>query len=146
MNGALDEWLSHRSAKPSTAVRIRQAPHLRKISTTPADIFLFSSQQVFRLSGRLGTPALDGVLAGVLAGVLLKHGLDGLDRFRCVVRSGPAAYCPPGRCLLDGREDQGRCPRLLKVVPGNLVQMRAEWSVLRLCRVQPRFNEVKALP
>gem|GEM_PF-4603268 len=25
-NGALDEWLSHRSAKPSTAVRIRQAP------------------------------------------------------------------------------------------------------------------------
>ena len=47
MNGALDEWLSHRSAKPSTAVRIRQAPHLRKISTTPADIFLFYSQQVF---------------------------------------------------------------------------------------------------
>ncbi len=27
-NGALDEWLSLRSAKPSTAVRIRQAPHL----------------------------------------------------------------------------------------------------------------------
>ena len=25
--GALDEWLSQRSAKPSTAVRIRQAPH-----------------------------------------------------------------------------------------------------------------------
>ena len=25
-NGALDEWLSLRSAKPSTAVRIRQAP------------------------------------------------------------------------------------------------------------------------
>ena len=25
-NGALDEWLSQRSAKPSTAVRIRQAP------------------------------------------------------------------------------------------------------------------------
>ena len=47
MNGALDEWLSHRYAKPSTAVRIRQAPHLRKISTTPADIFLFYSQQVF---------------------------------------------------------------------------------------------------
>ena len=74
MNGALDEWLSHRSAKPSTAVRIRQAPHFRKISTTPADIFLFYSQQVFRLSGRLGTPTLDGVLDGVLAGVLLKHG------------------------------------------------------------------------
>ena len=31
------------------------------------------------------------------------------------------------------------------LVPGNLVQMRAEWSLLRLCRVQPRFNEVKAL-
>ena len=28
--GALDEWLSQRSAKPSTAVRIRQAPH-RKV-------------------------------------------------------------------------------------------------------------------
>ena len=26
LNGALDEWLSQRSAKPSTAVRIRQAP------------------------------------------------------------------------------------------------------------------------
>ena len=26
LNGALDEWLSLRSAKPSTAVRIRQAP------------------------------------------------------------------------------------------------------------------------
>ena len=47
MNGALDEWLSHRSAKPSTAVRIRQAPHFGKISTTPADIFLFYSQPVF---------------------------------------------------------------------------------------------------
>ena len=47
MNGALDEWLSHRSAKPSTAVRIRQAPHFGKISTTPADIFLFYSQKVF---------------------------------------------------------------------------------------------------
>ena len=28
-NGALDEWLSQRSAKPSTAVRIRQAPPLK---------------------------------------------------------------------------------------------------------------------
>ena len=28
--GALDEWLSLRSAKPSTAVRIRQAPLLKK--------------------------------------------------------------------------------------------------------------------
>ena len=27
--GALDEWLSQRSAKPSTAVRIRQAPLLK---------------------------------------------------------------------------------------------------------------------
>ena len=27
--GALDEWLSQRSAKPSTAVRIRQAPQSR---------------------------------------------------------------------------------------------------------------------
>ena len=71
MNGALDEWLSHRSAKPSTAVRIRQAPHFGKISTTPADIFLFLFPTgISRLSGRLGTPALDGVLDGVLAGVL----------------------------------------------------------------------------
>ncbi len=32
-NGALDEWLSLRSAKPSTAVRIRQAPQklIRKL-------------------------------------------------------------------------------------------------------------------
>ena len=29
-NGALDEWLSLRSAKPSTAVRIRQAPRKKK--------------------------------------------------------------------------------------------------------------------
>ena len=29
LNGALDEWLSQRSAKPSTAVRIRQAPHYK---------------------------------------------------------------------------------------------------------------------
>ena len=77
MNGALDEWLSHRSAKPSTAVRIRQAPHFGKISTTPADIFLFlfptgifSRCGLSGRLGRLGTPALDGVLAGVLAGVL----------------------------------------------------------------------------
>ena len=28
--GALDEWLSQRSAKPSTAVRIRQAPPQKK--------------------------------------------------------------------------------------------------------------------
>ena len=28
--GALDEWLSLRSAKPSTAVRIRHAPHSKK--------------------------------------------------------------------------------------------------------------------
>ena len=38
-NGALDEWLSLRSAKPSTAVRIRQAPpeeskRLMEISTS----------------------------------------------------------------------------------------------------------------
>ncbi len=26
-NGSLDEWLSQRSAKPCTAVRIRQEPH-----------------------------------------------------------------------------------------------------------------------
>ena len=31
-NGALDEWLSQRSAKPSTAVRIRQAPRFYKSS------------------------------------------------------------------------------------------------------------------
>ena len=33
-NGALDEWLSLRSAKPSTAVRIRQAPPSK--TTNPA--------------------------------------------------------------------------------------------------------------
>ena len=30
-NGALDEWLSLRSAKPSTAVRIRHAPRSKVI-------------------------------------------------------------------------------------------------------------------
>ena len=30
-NGALDEWLSLRSAKPSTAVRIRHAPRSKEI-------------------------------------------------------------------------------------------------------------------
>ena len=29
-SGALDEWLSQRSAKPSTAVRIRQAPQKKE--------------------------------------------------------------------------------------------------------------------
>ena len=37
-NGALDEWLSQRSAKPSTAVRIRQAP---QSSPVMAGFFLF---------------------------------------------------------------------------------------------------------
>ena len=31
-HGALDEWLSQRSAKPSTAVRIRQAPRINRRS------------------------------------------------------------------------------------------------------------------
>ena len=40
-NGALDEWLSQRSAKPSTAVRIRQAP-LKKCPTDSCRAFFVS--------------------------------------------------------------------------------------------------------
>ena len=40
-NGALDEWLSQRSAKPSTAVRIRQAPPKAGISQQRFPLFLF---------------------------------------------------------------------------------------------------------
>ena len=103
MNGALDEWLSHRSAKPSTAVRIRQAPHFGKISTTPADIFLFLFPTgISRLSGRLGTPALDGVLDGVLAGVLLKHGFGRVGQISLL---GEVRSCGvlPSRQMLIGR-------------------------------------------
>ena len=39
--GALDEWLSQRSAKPSTAVRIRQAPPESKEPPPIGEGFLF---------------------------------------------------------------------------------------------------------
>ena len=42
--GALDEWLSQRSAKPSTAVRIRQAP--RKIFKKKWRKYLVVSKKV----------------------------------------------------------------------------------------------------
>ena len=55
--GALDEWLSQRSAKPSTAVRIRQAP-LKKERVKKESIavlsFLFSRKSYYAsLSKRL---------------------------------------------------------------------------------------------
>ncbi len=56
--GALDEWLSQRSAKPSTAVRIRQAPlkkerELKKESIAVLS-FLFSRKSYYAsLSKRL---------------------------------------------------------------------------------------------
>lgn len=44
-NGALDEWLSQRSAKPSTAVRIHQAPLKKEdsLGNLPFFIVLFAS-------------------------------------------------------------------------------------------------------
>ena len=39
--GALDEWLSQRSAKPSTAVRIRQAPQKDKREQLIVPVYLF---------------------------------------------------------------------------------------------------------
>ena len=67
--------------------------------------FLFPTD-ISRLSGRLGTPALDGVLdgvlAGVLAGVLLKHGFGrvGQISLRGEVRSCGVL---PSRQMLIGR-------------------------------------------
>lgn len=44
--GALDEWLSQRSAKPSTAVRIRQAPQRKVLKPQKWVSGLFSSSQL----------------------------------------------------------------------------------------------------
>ena len=57
--GALDEWLSQRSAKPSTAVRIRQAPlkkerEFKKKESIAVLSFLFSRKTDYAsLSKRL---------------------------------------------------------------------------------------------
>ena len=51
--GALDEWLSHRSAKPCTAVRIRQAPRNKRRIPLTANVaagFSFLSANVSRLA------------------------------------------------------------------------------------------------
>ena len=40
-NGPMDEWLSHRSAKPSTAVRIRFGPHKSLLYNSMEGIFIF---------------------------------------------------------------------------------------------------------
>ena len=39
-NGPMDEWLSHRSAKPSTAVRIRFGPHRNSVRNHSNAVFL----------------------------------------------------------------------------------------------------------
>ena len=44
--GALDEWLSQRSAKPSTAVRIRQAPQRKVLKPQNGFQDFFSSSQL----------------------------------------------------------------------------------------------------
>ena len=44
--GALDEWLSQRSAKPSTAVRIRQAPQRKVLKPQKWVSGFFSSSQL----------------------------------------------------------------------------------------------------
>ena len=47
-NGALDEWLSQRSAKPSTAVRIRQAPPTKEgTNDSLFPLFLGMPVQIF---------------------------------------------------------------------------------------------------
>ena len=47
-NGALDEWLSQRSAKPSTAVRIRQAPPTKEgTNDSLFPLFLCMPVQIF---------------------------------------------------------------------------------------------------
>ena len=48
-NGALDEWLSQRSAKPSTAVRIRQAPLEAGISKLRFPFFFTSNSRPYTL-------------------------------------------------------------------------------------------------
>ena len=50
-NGSLDEWLSQRSAKPCTAVRIRQEPH--KISEPIKGSEIFFIFEVLKLECRL---------------------------------------------------------------------------------------------
>ena len=47
-HGALDEWLSLRSAKPSTAVRIRQAPPKIEQSQKAALFFIHFANAPFR--------------------------------------------------------------------------------------------------
>lgn len=44
--GALDEWLSQRSAKPSTAVRIRQAPQRKVLKPQNGFQDFFASSQL----------------------------------------------------------------------------------------------------
>ena len=46
-NGALDEWLSLWSAKPATAVRIRQAPPKRTLYQLRCSVFLLLSDATF---------------------------------------------------------------------------------------------------
>ena len=52
--GALDEWLSQRSAKPSTAVRIRQAPQKKTAGISSLMGFHFSKRKVGRVIDRAG--------------------------------------------------------------------------------------------
>ena len=39
-DGPMDEWFSHRSAKPSTAVRIRFGPHQNSVRNISNAVFL----------------------------------------------------------------------------------------------------------
>ena len=39
-DGPMDEWFSHRSAKPSTAVRIRFGPHQNSVRSISNAVFL----------------------------------------------------------------------------------------------------------
>ena len=56
--GALEEWLSQRSAKPSTAVRIRQAPLKKLTGISSLMGFQFSKRKVGRVIDRAGLEIL----------------------------------------------------------------------------------------
>ena len=56
LNGALDEWLSQRSAKPSTAVRIRQAPlEWQEFLKRDSCFFRYTSFQIVDVHNKNGT-------------------------------------------------------------------------------------------
>lgn len=54
--GPMDEWFSHRSAKPSTAVRIRFGPHFSSVRDISNAVFLLICTVFVRQVGHIGLP------------------------------------------------------------------------------------------